>query len=203
MQNHSTTLLATPHPAAELDRRGHEIAELSAHLDAATARLLELIREFDARAGWNTGFRSCAEWLTWRVGLDRGAARERVRVARALGTLPRMGQALARGELSYSKVRALTRVATPDTEERLLAVGRAGTAEHVERIVRGWRRVDRKAEARETAKRHAGRALHVYQDEDGMVVVRGRLEAEMGAVLMQALAAARETLYQQRRASDV
>src|SRR5213082_1613158 len=68
---------------AELERLGDEIAELSAHLDAATARLLELIREFDARAGWNTGFRSCAEWLTWRVGLDRGAARERVRVARA------------------------------------------------------------------------------------------------------------------------
>src|SRR5438094_5782568 len=110
---------------AELERLGDEIAELSAHLDAATARLLELIREFDARAGWNTGFRSCAEWLTWRVGLDRGAARERVRVARALGTLPRMAQALARGELSYSTVRALTRVAAPDPEERLLAVGRA------------------------------------------------------------------------------
>src|SRR5437660_1102873 len=68
---------------AELDRLGDEIAELSAQLDAATARLLDLIREFDARAGWNTGFRSCAEWLSWRVGLDRGAARERVRVARA------------------------------------------------------------------------------------------------------------------------
>src|SRR5438045_9395216 len=140
--------------SAELERLGDEIAELSAHLDGATARLLELIGEFDARAGWNTGFRSCAEWLTWRVGLDRGAARERVRVARALGTLPRMAQALARGELSYSKVRALTRVATQDTEERLLAVGRAGTAEHVERIVRGWRRVDRKAERREMTRHH-------------------------------------------------
>src|SRR5205807_9551202 len=83
--------------------------------------------------------------------------------AHALGTLPRLAQALARGELSYSKVRALTRVATPETEERLLAVGRAGTAEHVERIVRGWRRVDRLAEAQETARRHKSRALHVYQ----------------------------------------
>ena len=109
---------------AELDRLGDEIAELSAHLDAATARLLDLIREFDARGGWNTGFRSCAAWLSWRVGLDLGAAREHVRVARALGTLPRLAQALARGELSYSKVRALTRVATPETEERLLGVGR-------------------------------------------------------------------------------
>ncbi len=179
----------------ELDRLGDEIAELSAHLDAATAHLLDLIREFDSRGGWNTGFRSCAAWLSWRVGLDLGAAREHVRVARALGTLPRLAQALARGELSYAKVRALTRVATSETEERLLAVGRAGTADHVERIVRGWRRVDRQAEARETARRHASRALHVYQDEDGMVVIRGRLAPEVGAVLVQALAAARETVY--------
>src|SRR5438477_8837603 len=176
----------TPAPVAELERLGDEIAELSAHLDAATARLLDLIREFDARAGWNNGFRSCAAWLSWRVGLDPGAARERVRVARALGTLPRLARALAHGELSYAKVRALTRVATPDTEERLLAVGKAGTAEHVERIVRGWRRVDRLAEAQETARRHTSRALHVYQDEDGMVVIRGRLAPAVGAALIPA-----------------
>jgi 5-methylcytosine-specific restriction endonuclease McrA len=185
-----------------LDRLGDEIAELSAHLDAATARLLDLIREFDAREGWNTGFRSCAAWLSWRVGLDLGAARERVRVARALGTLPRLAQALARGELSYAKVRALTRVATPETEERLRAVGRAGTADHVERIVRGWRRVDRIAEAREATRRHVSRALHVYQDEDGMVTIRGRLAPEVGAVLVQALAAAREALYQLAHAKN-
>jgi Domain of unknown function (DUF222)/HNH endonuclease len=186
-------------PAAELDRLGDEIAELSAHLDAATACLLDLIREFDALGGWNTGFTSCAAWLSWRVGLALGAAREHVRVARALGTLPLLARALARGELSYAKVRALTRVATPETEERLLAVGRAGTAEHVERIVRGWRRVDRQAEAREAARQHAGRALHVYPDADGTVILRGRLTAEVGALLVQALAAARETLYQQAR----
>src|SRR5437773_10229164 len=170
----NTTLCATRESVRELDRLGDEIAELSAHLDAATAHLLELIREFDARGGWNTGFRSCAHWLAWRVGLDLGAARERVRVARALGALPRLADALARGELSYAKVRALTRVATPETEERLLAVGRAGTACHVERIVRGWRRVDALAEARETRRQHASRALHVWQDEDGTVVLRGR-----------------------------
>jgi 5-methylcytosine-specific restriction endonuclease McrA len=190
------------HPFAALDRLGDEIALLSAHLDAATARLLDMIREFDARGGWNTGFRSCAAWLSWRVGLDLGAARERVRVARALGTLPLLAEALARGELSYAKVRALTRVATPETEAQLLGVGRAGTAAHVERIVRGWRRVDRRAEARETTLRHVRRGLRVYQDEDGMVVVRGRLEPEVGALLMQALAAARETLYQRARVED-
>ena len=185
-----------------LDQLGDEIAELSAHLDAATARLLDLIREFDAREGWNTGFRSCAAWLGWRVGLDSGAARERVRVARALGTLPLLAQALARGELSYAKVRALTRVAAPETEEQLLALGKAGTAAHVERLVRGWRRVDRQAEARETARQHASRALHVYQDEDGMVTLRGRLEPEVGALLVQALSAARETLYQRARSQE-
>jgi len=183
-----------------LDQLGAEIAALSAHLDAATAHLLDLIREFDVHAGWNNGFRSCAHWLKWRVGLDLGAARERVRVARALGTLPLLSQALAKGKLSYAKVRALTRVATPETEARLLAVGRAGTADQVERIVRGWRRMDRKAEIAEAKRQHAYRALRVYQAEDGMVVVRGRLAPEVGAVLIQALNAAREALYQQARA---
>jgi len=199
MNINTPNFVPTPAHIVELERLGGEIAELSAHLDAATGRLLDLIREFDARGGWSNGFRSCASWLSWRVGLDPGAARERVRVARALGTLPRLANALARGELSYSKVRALTRVATPETEERLLAVGRAGTAEHVERIVRGWRWVDRHAEARETARRHATRALRVYQDEDGMVIIRGRLAPEVGAVVIQALTAARETLYQRAR----
>ena len=105
--------------------------------------------------------------------------------------------------MSYSKVRALTRVATPETEERLLAVGRAGTAEHVELIVRGWRRMDRKAVAQEATRRHRHRALHVYQDADGMVVIRGRLEPEVGAVVIQALAAARDLLYRRRKEKDV
>ena len=183
----------------DLDRLGDEIAELSVHLEAATARLLDLIRKFDAHGGWGNGFRSCADWLSWRVGLDPGAARERVRVARALGTLPLLARALARGELSYAKVRALTRVATPETEEQLLAFGRTRTAAHVERLVRGWRRMDRIAEARETERQHVSRELHVYQDGDGMMAVRGRLTPEVGALLVQALAAARETLYQQAR----
>jgi hypothetical protein len=119
---------------AENKKLGDEIAELAAHLEAATARLLDLIREFDAREGWGNGFKSCAHWLSWRVGYAPGAAREHVRVARALGSLPLLSKALARGELSYAKVRELTRVATPETEERLLAVGRVGT---------GARRADR------------------------------------------------------------
>src|SRR6059036_2083600 len=202
MDMHTPVIFDAPERVAELERLGDQIAKLSAHLEAAGARLLDLIREFDARGGWNIGFRSCADWLSWRVGLAPGAARERVRVARALGTLPLLAQALARGELSYAKVRALTRVATPETEERLLGVGRGGTAAQVERIVRGWRRVDRQAEAKESARQHASRALHVYEDEDGTVVVRGRLAPEVGALLRRALAAARETLYQQTRRAE-
>ena len=196
--------LHAPHASTiELDRLGDEIAELSVHLEAASARLLDLIRDFDTRGGWNNGFRSCAEWLSWRVGLDLGAAREKVRVARAIATLPRLAQALARGELSYAKVRALTRVATPETEERLLAIGRAGTAEHVERIVRGWRRMDRKAERDEANRQHTGRALYVYPAEDGTVTIRGRLSPEAGALLLKALTAAREALYQREHARSV
>src|SRR4030095_2579384 len=153
------------HHASELDQLGDEIAELSAHLDAATARLLTLIREFDARGGWNTGFRSCAAWLSWRVGLDLGAARERVRVARALGSLPLLAEALARGQLSYAKVRSLTHVATLETEARLLAVGRAGTAAQVERIVRGWRSVDRQAGVKEGEREHVRRGPPVREGD--------------------------------------
>jgi 5-methylcytosine-specific restriction endonuclease McrA len=196
MPTGARVLLPSPPHVQELERLGDEIAELSAHLDAATARLLGLIREFDARGGWNTGFPSCAAWLSWRIGLSPGAAREHVRVARTLGTLPRLTEAFARGQLSYAKVRALTRVATPETEGRLLAVGRAGSAVHVERIVRGWRQVDRRAEARQAARQHAGRALHVYRDDDGTLVVRGRLAPEAGELLLKALDAAREKLYQ-------
>ena len=183
-----------------LQRLGDEIAELSAHLEVASARLLDMIREFDARGGWGVqGARSCAHWLAWRLGIELHAARERVRVARALGGLAKLREALAGGELSYAKVRALTRVATPETEERLLAFGRVGTAAHVERLVRGWRYVDRVAENREVATRHRSRTLQVYQNADGMVVIRGRLTPEVGAVVIQALNAVRDRMYTKAR----
>src|SRR5207244_11416316 len=93
-------IAASVGPVAEMDRLGNEIAELSAHIEAAGAYLLELIREFDARGGWANGFHSCAQWLSWRVGMRRGTARERVRVARALGSLHLLAAAFARGELA-------------------------------------------------------------------------------------------------------
>src|SRR4051812_13869688 len=192
-------LTPMPNPELEaLERLGDEIAVLSAHISVATARLLDLIRDFDAGAGWgHAGAKSCAEWLSWRVGMDLGAAREHVRVARALPDLPRVAAAFTRGKLSYSKVRALTRVATPETEERLLTASQHMTASHVERLVRGWRRVDRNAENRQAAQRHRNRSVHVYQDGDGMYVIQGRLTPEAGAVLSQALAAACDRMYGQ------
>ena len=98
----------------ESDHLADEIAELSAHLDAATHRFLILIRRFDDLRGWGVqGATSCAGWLSWRIGLSRGAAREHLRVAHALAELPQIDGAFAAGRISYSKVRALTRVATP------------------------------------------------------------------------------------------
>jgi len=191
-------------PVADLDQLGDQIAELSAHIQAATYRLLVLIREFDARGGWNGGlgehgFRSCAHWLNWRTGLDLGAAREKFRVARALEDLPRISAAMQKGEISYSKVRALTRVATPENEEELLEFALTGTAAHVEKLVRAWRRVDRLEAMEDGDGQHEHRYLRAYTDEDGMVVVRARLAPEVGAIFLKALEAAAEELYQRSR----
>ena len=137
------------HRRAELERLGNRIAELSSRIQAATYDLLVLIREFDARGGWS-GCTSCAHWLSWRTGLAPGPARGHVRVAPALGDLPKLSDAMRRGVISYSKVRAVTRVATPETEQALLDVALCGTATHVEQIVRGWRRVTGRPSRRRT-----------------------------------------------------
>ena len=177
------------------ERMGEEIATLAARIDAATYELLVLIRKFDEREGWNCGFLSCAHWLTWRIGLAPSAARERVRVARALGNLPLMSEAMKRGQLSYSKVRALTRIAQPDTEQSLVDLGKAGTAAQAERVVREWRRIDRTVEASDDELRDASSHVTTHIDENGMVVIRGRLAPEAGEVLMKALKAASDKLY--------
>ena len=176
---------------SDLERLGNQIAELSSRIDAATYELLCNLHEFDRRYGWE-GFRSCAHWLNYRTGLALGAAREKLRVATALADLNHVSAAMARGQLSYSKVRALTRVATPATEAPLLAVALSSTAAQVERMVRAWRRADRDATADAEQDLLASRMLSMRVDEDGMVVVRGRLPAEVGAVLLRAVEAALE-----------
>ena len=184
---------APPAPEAppDLDRLGDRIAELSARIQAATYELLCDLREFDRHHGWE-GFRSCAHWLNWRVGLDLGAAREKLRVATALADLNHLSAGMACGRLSYSIVRALTRVATPDNEARLIAVACCATAAQVERLVRGWRQADREAQPDAEQVRLAQRTLSTRVDEDGMVVLRARLTPEVGAVVLRALEAALE-----------
>ena len=185
---------AAPPQSAEpldLDLLGNRIAELSARIQAATYELLCYLREFDRHHGWE-GFRSCAHWLNWRIGLNLGAAREKLRVAAALADLNHLSAAMACGRLSYSMVRALTRVATPDNEAALIAVACCATGAQVERLVRAWRQADSEALPDAEQVRLARRALSTRVDEDGMVVLRARLTPEVGAVLLRALEAALE-----------
>ena len=186
-------------PTTPVEQLGEAIAELTSRLHAATYQLLVMLRQFDAQKGWNNGFQSCAHWLSWRTGIDVGASREKVRVANALAVLPRLSGALERGEVSYAKVRALTRVATPQNEERLLQLAYHATACQVERVARAWRRCDRLEEAREDRRRHLTRSVTTYVDEDGMVVLRAKLTPELGAVVQRALDAAAERLYQEAK----
>jgi hypothetical protein len=193
---------------------------------AATAAWLRLVAEFDEREGWHGyGIASCAHWLSWQCGLSPGAAREHVRVARSLGGLPLIEEAFAQGRLSYSKVRALTRitgsdtatltriaakiaagtsdlrhttVADPDTAEQvLLNLALCGTASHVETIVRAVRR--RHTPPENTAAR---RSLTWHWDEDGSFCIHGRLAPEDGAVVLRALEAERDRLWEASRDNE-
>src|SRR5215217_6693445 len=128
----------------ELEQLGERIAEQAAHIDAAMHRVLSDLREFDARGGWfRQGARSCAHWLAWRVGWDLVTARERVRVAGKLGEFPTIDDALRRGEVSYSKARAMMRVATPANETLLLEHARLMTASQLETLCRKYALVQR------------------------------------------------------------
>ena len=179
-----------------LDVLADEIATLAAQIHAATQRLLEMIAEFDRRRGWEaSGHRSCAHWLAYRTGIELGAAREKVRAARALTTLPATRKAMARGELSFSKVRALTRVATPENEEALVELARGTTTAGLERAVRAWKRGDADDEVERERAQWEDRRFSVRPDLDGMYVVRGRLPAEVGALLMRAIEAASDQLF--------
>jgi hypothetical protein len=170
-----------------------EITTLAAHLSAATARWLGLIAEFDACEGWAaTGCKSCAAWLSWSCGLAPLTAREHVRVARRLGELPLVAAAFGRGELSFSKVRALTRVEEVDDEAELVSLARHATAGQLERIVRGYRSVLAVEEDAERA--YAQRSVSWSWEDDGTLVLRGRLPGEQGALLVAALEATRDTL---------
>lgn len=171
-----------------------EICTLAAHINAATARFFALLAEFDTRCGWvDSGARSCAHWLAWRCSLSPGTAREHVRVAHRLCELPRTAAAFARGELSYSQVRAISRVADADREEDLLAFAQDATAAQLERAVRAYRQVCDE----EALDAHLRRSFAVTYRDDGTALVRGRLPAEDAALLVQALDAAADDIRQE------
>jgi hypothetical protein len=186
----ATSARATPVSLADLEA---QITELAGQLNAAQYRWLLLIAEFDRREGWADGrLPSCAHWLNFKCGLNLGAAREKVRVAHALSTLPKIAAAMARGELSYSKVRAVSRVACEATEENFLMIALHGTAHHVETLVRGYRRAQQAEELSREARQHQNRSVSYEYGDDGCLVLKARLPAVAGAMLIQALEAAME-----------
>lgn len=173
----------------ELERR---ICTLATDINAATCRWLELVAEFDRRAGHEqAGFLSCTAWLSWSCSLTPRAAREQLRVARRLTELPAIRAAFSRGRLSYSKVRALSRVATPAIEDELLEVATHATAAQLERTVRGLRAALSGGDAELARER---RHLSLCWEEDGMLRVSGVLPAEEGEQLIKAVESCREAL---------
>jgi hypothetical protein len=172
----------------EIEELGERIAEQASHVDAAVHRLLTDIRTFDEAAGWaHQGARSCAQWLVWRLGWGQGTAREHVRVASKLAELPLIDDALRRAEISYCKTRAITRVATPQTEATLLEYARYSTGSQLEEICRKWQTVlrhDDDTRPKDDAER---RHIRRYDTADGMVKVVATLHPEEAAIVLAAI----------------
>lgn len=182
---------------AEVHALGDELASLAGHLAAATARFLKLLGEFDAREGWRAyeGLRSAAHWLSWRTGMDLRTARDQLLVARRLRGLPVTAEAFGQGRLSYSKVRAIARVCTPQTEQDMVDLATHAPAAHVERLSRGLRAAARESGPEVesvlagpptcTQSRYGAKTR--WDEETGDLLVWGRFSAADGAVVLAAL----------------
>ena len=193
-----------PNPLARADALEAEITNLCAQINAASYRLLQLVAELDDEAPWGAwGLTSCAHWLNWRCGIGMNAAREKVRVAHALKQLPLISATFATGELSFSKVRAVTRIADPENEKELLELARYATAAQVEKLVRAYRSVEPQVEREHATKQHVSRELNYYYDDDGSLVIRARLPPDEGAVVLQVLNAAIDTQEPDAESEDV
>jgi hypothetical protein len=154
-------------------------------------RLTAVLRELDARVHMDGKPLRLARWLHDTFGLTFGAAREKVRTARALGELPLIDAAFRDGQLSYSKVRALTRAATPENEAELVEIARRTSADGVEQVVR---RIKQNACLHDVQAMIQARALSTRWDDTGMLVIQGKLTPEQGEVFLKALAKATEAL---------
>jgi hypothetical protein len=170
-----------------LERLEQQICELAGHLAAGTCRFLQLVAAFDARRGWAAwDLPSCAAWLAWKCQVAPGTAREQVRVARALASLPVITSQFAAGRMSYAKARALTRIAAPQTEADLAEICAPMTAAQCERFAAAHRKA---ADTQDLASR-AARRVRVHVAGDGSVSISARLPPTDGAVVLQALRAA-------------
>ena len=180
-------------PLPDIDDLDRTIVSLSARINASTYELLVLIRRFDERTGWlKWGFSNCVDWLHWRCDLSVSAARERVRVAHALKSLPAIAAAFASGKLSYSKVRALVRVARCDNEDVLLAFALKTTAARVEERCRELR-CGTVASTDEANHAYVRRSLRVSRDpERGTMSITVELPLESGELIDKALDRARD-----------
>ncbi|MDB4953177.1 MAG: putative His-Me finger endonuclease domain protein [Myxococcales bacterium] len=167
---------------------GDRIAETAAHLDAALHRLLTDLREFDQKGGYyKVGAKTCAHWMSWRVGWDLGTAREHVRVARALGSLPLIDEALRLGRCSYSKVRAMTRVATAKNERLLLCDALLITGQQLEKVCQKYRMVQRYCEVNKPEDDEVRRYVRRRTQADGMVRIEAVLHPDEAAIVWAAL----------------
>jgi predicted restriction endonuclease len=172
-----------------------QITELWGHLNAATYRFLTLLAEFDRNKAYERhGLVSSAQWLNWQCGIGTVAAREKVRTARSLERLPQIAASFERGEISYSKVRAMTRVATAANEDVLLNVALHGTASHVEKLVRKYRWTQRRDAAKQAQTQHLERYVRYFFDDTGALVLNAYLPAEIGMLVRKALEAATDAL---------
>ena len=187
--------------AKALEQLEAKITELWGYLNAATYRFLVLVAEFDREKAYGRhGLANTAQWLNWQCGIGTGAAREKVRVARLLEHLPLTSDAFEKGEISYSKVREITRVATPENESVLVHIARHGTAAHVEKLVRKFSWTKRRDEATLAQRQHEFRRVSYFFDMDGEFILAARLPREIGAVVSKALEAAVEAV---RECKDV
>jgi hypothetical protein len=172
----------------QLDTLASQIADLSLRIDVAKHSLLTHLRTFDAQEGWaGSGFVSTASWLAWRIDIGSAAAREHVRVARALGELPLTDAAFAAGQLSFSKVRAITRAAMAETEQDFLDIAMHATAAQIEKLTAAYKRtrID-PSEPTSDLRRFVRRA----DTPSGMVRIEIQLPPEQANVLWQAMSAA-------------